>query len=436
MSPPSDEDLQYYEKILNLLTEGPRNDVVEQLLHDGSEEDFDMIRDYFFEKAKSKVTEHCDSLFGPLAEREEHEVPVNLQPKKRQGKNKLTNTVMDICDLYLYLTDNVDMFPKGVLSTNSFLPEVTVSREASNNMHRNERAASMDVTITVLTQKVKELEVERDSMRKDICTLSSKLDQITGTCKTLQSELEKLTQNTNSMQGNLASITRIVTSSKPSDLVNSNAPPKQTQQVMTNFAESCISGLNASKSLSTQNDPVVPNSSDGSNNVNNNILSESNQVSATPACDVNRMAPDKDYPDASKNTYVSHTQLPSECRSAANNGCNKPNVEPSKQRIKSPTSRGSPQKTYPRTQTPTQPRTLSPTPPRPPRSNLNLNTLKGTSEQVTYGVTETGVWRGPPPTDRGVWKGPDPPGKEWQTWLGNNQLRRKKAAAKQKEYVN
>ncbi|CAH1781390.1 unnamed protein product, partial [Owenia fusiformis] len=390
---------------------------------------FDMIRDYFFEKAKSKVTEHCNSLFGPLAERDENEVPVNLQPKKRQGKNKLTNSVTDIYDLYLYLTDNVDVFPKGVLSTNSFLPEVTMSREASNNMHRNERAASMDVTITVLTQRVKELEVERDSMRKDICTLSSKLDQITGTCKTLQSELGKLTQNTNSIQGNLASITRFVTSSKPSDLVNSSAPPKQTQQVMANFAKSSITELNASKPLSTPNDPDVPDYTDGSNNVNNNTRPESTQVSAIPAGDVNRSRTDlhMDTPGTSQNAILPHTLLPSQC-SADQHGCNKLNGEPSKQR-RSSTPRSSPQKvTYTRTQTPT--------PPRPPRSNLNLNTPQGSSGQVTYGVTDTGVWRGPPPTDRGIWKGPDPPGKEWQTWLGNNQLRRKKAAAKQKEYVN
>ncbi|CAH1789121.1 unnamed protein product [Owenia fusiformis] len=262
MSQPSDEDLLHYEQVLNLLTEGPRSEVVEQLLHDGSEEEFDTIREYFFEKAKIKVTEHCNSIFGPLAEREENEVPVNLQPKKRQGKNKLTNTVMDICDLYLYITDNLDMFPKGVLSTNSFLPEATMSREACNNMHRNDRAASMDVTITLLTQRVKELEDEKGLMKKDIGVLTSKLEEMTVTCKTLQSDFSKMAQNLNSTLENLAST---------ADLANPNSTIKQNQKAMANFAKSSLavlSGVSCSN-LSKPNDPNVP-VIDRSNNVNNN----------------------------------------------------------------------------------------------------------------------------------------------------------------------
>ncbi|CAH1787837.1 unnamed protein product, partial [Owenia fusiformis] len=216
-----------------------------------------VLRDYLFQKGKVKVSELCDNLYGVLADREEDQVPINLQPKLRKGKNRKVTLLNDISDLYLFITDNKS-FPRSILSTNSFLPDVIGNKELRQNAYRNERNATVDINITMLTQRVVELEADRDSHKKEIKdlkdevgTLFSKLSKLqvdvtnfvkTCTCTCKQSEVP-------------------VTGTLPKPLIQANSKPQtipiskattleeivSEQQQMLAFAKQRVNEVNNAK---------------------------------------------------------------------------------------------------------------------------------------------------------------------------------------------
>ncbi|CAH1800385.1 unnamed protein product [Owenia fusiformis] len=289
-APLSGEDLANIEQTLQLLTEGPRADVIEELDRELEEDECDVLRDYLFQKGKVKVSELCDNLYGVLADREEDQVPINLQPKLRKGKNRKVTLLNDISDLYLFITDNKS-FPRSILSTNSFLPDVIGNKELRQNAYRNERNATVDINITMLTQRIVELEADRDSHKKEIKdlkdevgTLFSKLSKLqvdvtnfvkTCTCTCKQSEVP-------------------VTGTLPKPLIQANSKPQtipiskattleeivSEQQQMLEFAKQRVNEVNNAKVSKSRT--VNPETSDSFLSLNETVINTCVTGASTP----------------------------------------------------------------------------------------------------------------------------------------------------------
>ncbi|CAH1798353.1 unnamed protein product [Owenia fusiformis] len=186
-------DFDMVERTLHKLVEESTETIMIEIDQDYTDSELDVIRERFFEMAQSRVLETCAALFGPLAQREQNQLPSKLKPVRRTGSNRKLMLSKDICDLYLYVNEHLDDFPRSVLSSVSFLPDVKkAKRQAVDTKAKSEQRdhiIRLESKVRQLNTKIVEVESECNKvittqrkrievLETEVSNMSTILDQI------------------------------------------------------------------------------------------------------------------------------------------------------------------------------------------------------------------------------------------------------------------
>ncbi|CAH1803237.1 unnamed protein product [Owenia fusiformis] len=151
----------------NVLDESIETVMIE-ISHDYNDVELEAIRDRYYDIAKSRILETCNNLFGPLAQRGKSEKPTALRLIKRTGNNKSMTLCKDICDLYLYANNHVDDFPRSVLSSTSFLPDVKKAKRETMEIRvqseNRDNVIRLEAKVKELNAKIVEVESNCDKV--------------------------------------------------------------------------------------------------------------------------------------------------------------------------------------------------------------------------------------------------------------------------------
>ncbi|CAH1772222.1 unnamed protein product [Owenia fusiformis] len=186
-----DVDSDALERILAKWEDQSKESIISELCEDFREAELDVIRQRFFDVSVTVLTEKCDSQFGPIAQRNKDQIPCSLKLIRRKDKDtKLRNICGDIYDLHVYVYGIRDGYPKSVLGTTSFIPDLKVA----SNVQNQDVVTSANAIIE-LKRQLREMSAKQSECEKDLADFKKKHDSEISKLKKDISLLEDIVQS-------------------------------------------------------------------------------------------------------------------------------------------------------------------------------------------------------------------------------------------------
>ncbi|CAH1795323.1 unnamed protein product [Owenia fusiformis] len=203
-----DVDSDALERILAKCEDQSKESIVSELCEDFREAELDVIRQRFFDVSVTVLTEKCDSQFGPIAQRNKDQIPRSLKLIRRKDKDtKLRNICGDIYDLHVYVYGIRDGYPKSVLGTTSFIPDLKVA----SNVQNQDVVTSANAIIE-LKRQLREMSAKQSDCEKDLADFKKKHDSEISKLKKDISLLEDIVQSlifrVNRTKGEIGQVTK------------------------------------------------------------------------------------------------------------------------------------------------------------------------------------------------------------------------------------